>query len=108
MNVGVVGNPSYRDLKSILAHMAEVAPRLGVTLFTEEPIAPLWPQPGPTPLGKGAPLECLITLVGDRLLLRGALILNRARAPILVANLRLLGFLTTATAQTPTSLLGLL
>ena len=29
MNVGVVGNPSYRDLKSILAHLAQVAPRLG-------------------------------------------------------------------------------
>ena len=24
MNVGVVGNPSYRDLKTILAHLAQV------------------------------------------------------------------------------------
>src|SRR5260370_24123225 len=100
MNVGVVGNPSYRDLKSILAHMAEVAPRLGVTLFTEEPIAPLWPQPGPAPLGQGAPLECLITLGGDGTLLRGARILNGARTPILGVNLGRVGFLTTANAQT--------
>jgi len=47
MNVGVVGNPSYRDLKNILAHLAQVAPRLGVTLYTEEEIGPLWPEPGP-------------------------------------------------------------
>src|SRR2546430_340956 len=50
MNVGVVGNPSYRDLKSILAHLAQVAPRLGLTLFTEEHIAALWPEPAPAPL----------------------------------------------------------
>src|SRR4029077_17829316 len=50
MNVGVVGNPSYRDLKNILAHLAEVAPRLGVTLYTEEGIGPLWPEPAPPPL----------------------------------------------------------
>src|SRR5207248_1611001 len=49
MNVGVVGNPSYRDLKNILAHLAQVAPRLGVTLYPEEEIGPLWPEPAPPP-----------------------------------------------------------
>ena len=47
MNVGVVGNPSYRDLRSILAHLATVAPRLGVTLFTEASLEPHWPDPHP-------------------------------------------------------------
>src|SRR5437868_2408879 len=100
MNVGVVGNPSYRDLKSILAHLAQVAPRLGLTLFTEEHIAALWPEPAPAPL-QGAPqLECLVTLGGDGTLLRGARSLNGARTPILGVNLGRVGFLTTANAQT--------
>src|SRR5205814_80491 len=45
MNVGVVGNPSYRDLKNILAHLAQVAPRVGATLYTEAEIGPLWAEP---------------------------------------------------------------
>jgi len=100
MNVGVVGNPSYRDLKSILAHLAQVAPRLGLTLFTEEQIAGLWPEPAPAPLHSAPQLECLVTLGGDGTLLRGARSLNGARTPILGVNLGRVGFLTTATAQT--------
>ena len=100
MNVGVVGNPSYRDLKSILAHLAQVAPRLGLTLFSEEQIAGLWPEPGPAPLHSAPQLECLVTLGGDGTLLRGARSLNGARTPILGVNLGRVGFLTTATAQT--------
>ena len=42
MNVGVVGNPNYRDLKSLLAHLAQTAPRLGITLFSESTLAALW------------------------------------------------------------------
>ena len=100
MNVGVVGNPSYRDLKSILAHLAQVAPRLGLTLFSEEQIAGLWPEPAPAPLRSAPQLECLVTLGGDGTLLRGARSLNGARTPILGVNLGRVGFLTTATAQT--------
>src|SRR5437660_6078953 len=100
MNVGVVGNPSYRDLKSILAHLAQVAPRLGLTLFSEEQIAGLWPEPAPPPLHSAPQLECLVTLGGDGTLLRGARSLNGARPPILGVNLGRVGFLTTATAQT--------
>ena len=87
MNVGVVGNPSYRDLKSILAHLAQVAPRLGLTLFSEEQIAGLWPEPAPAPLHSAPQLECLVTLGGDGTLLRGARSLNGARTPILGVNL---------------------
>jgi len=100
MNVGVVGNPSYRDLNSILAHLAQVAPRLGLTLFTEEQIAGLWPEPAPAPLHSAPQLECLITLGGDGTLLRGARSLNGASTPILGVNLGRVGFLTTASAQT--------
>jgi len=100
MNVGVVGNPSYRDLKSILAHLAQVAPRLGLTLFTEEQIAGVWPEPAPAALHRASQLECLITLGGDGTLLRGARSLNGARTPILGVNLGRVGFLTTASAQT--------
>jgi NAD+ kinase len=100
MNVGVVGNPSYRDLKSILAHLAQVAPKLGLTLFTEHQIAGLWPEPAPAPLHSAPQLECLVTLGGDGTLLRGARSLNGARTPILGVNLGRVGFLTTATAQT--------
>ena len=100
MNVGVVGNPSYRDLKKILAHLAQVAPRLGVTLYTEEEIAPLWPEPAPLSLHRAPQLDCLITLGGDGTLLRGARTLNGAATPILGVNLGRVGFLTTATSQT--------
>jgi len=102
MNVGVVGNPSYRDLKNILAHLSQVAPRLGVTLYTEEEIGPLWPEPAPPPppLHRAPQLDCLITLGGDGTLLRGARTLNGAHTPILGVNLGRVGFLTTATSQT--------
>ncbi len=100
MNVGVVGNPSYRDLKNILAHLAQVAPPVGVTLYTEEEIGPLWPEPPPPSLHRAPQLDCLITLGGDGTLLRGARTLNGAPTPILGVNLGRVGFLTTATSQT--------
>src|SRR3989475_2410003 len=100
MNVGVVGNPSYRDLKSILAHLAQVAPRVGITLYTEEEIAPLGRAPAPPPLHRAPQLDCLITLGGDGTLLRGAGTLHGTQTPILGVNLGRVGFLTTATSQT--------
>ena len=100
MNVGVVGNPSYRDLKSLLAHLAQIAPRLGLTLYTEEGIATLWPEPAPARLSSASNLDCLVTLGGDGTLLRGARTLNGAGTPILGVNLGRVGFLTTASAQT--------
>jgi NAD+ kinase len=102
MNVGVVGNPSYRDLKSILAHLAQVAPRLGLTLFSESTLSSLWPGPAPAPLDQAPPpsLDCLMTLGGDGTLLRAARIVNGASTPILGVNLGRVGFLTTANAQT--------
>src|SRR5437870_11777466 len=99
MNVGVVGNPSYRDLKNILARLAQVAPRAGVTLYTEEEIAPLWPEPAPPSLHRAPALDCLLTLGGDGTLLRGARTLNGSNVPLLGVNLGRVGFLTTASTQ---------
>ena len=100
MNVGVVGNPSYRDLGTLLATLARAAPRLGVTLYTEESMLPLWPDPKPAPLAQAAILDCLLTLGGDGTLLRGARTLNGANTPILGVNLGRIGFLTTASSET--------
>jgi len=100
MNVGVVGNPSYRDLGTILDTLTRAASRLGFTLYTEESLVPLWPQPRPQPLSAAAMLDCLLTLGGDGTLLRGARSLNGANTPILGVNLGRVGFLTTASAQT--------
>jgi NAD+ kinase len=100
MNVGVVGNPSYRDLGTLLATLARAAPRLGFTLYTEESLQPLWPDPKPAPLAQAAVLDCLLTLGGDGTLLRGARALNGANTPILGVNLGRVGFLTTASSQT--------
>jgi len=102
MNVGVVGNPSYRDLPSLLAQLAQAAPRLGITLFTESSIQAAWPSPAPAllPLNGSPQLDCVLTLGGDGTLLRAARSLNGASTPILGVNLGRVGFLTTATAQT--------
>jgi NAD+ kinase len=102
MNVGVVGNPNYRDLKSLLAHLAQAAPRLGITLFSEPALTSLWPGPAPAPLDQrlGPALDCVITLGGDGTLLRAARILDGANTPILGVNLGRVGFLTTANAKT--------
>jgi len=100
MNVGVVGNPSYRDLGTILATLGRASSRLGFTLFTENSLLPLWPDPKPQPLAVAGMLDCLLTLGGDGTLLRGARSLNGANTPILGVNLGRVGFLTTASAQT--------
>src|SRR3989449_4913782 len=100
MNVGVVGTPSYRDLKSLLAPLAQVAPRPGCALYPEEGIAAVGPTPGPPLLDRAARLDCMITLGGDGPLLRGARTLTGAGTPILGVNLGRVGFLTTANSQT--------
>jgi NAD+ kinase len=99
MNVGIVGNPSYRDLGHLLASVAGAAPRLDLTVFSEERLLPLWPAPAPRLLDQSARLDCLLTLGGDGTLLRGARVLNGASTPVLGINLGRVGFLTTASAQ---------
>jgi NAD+ kinase len=99
MNVGVVANSSYRDLATLLAGVAEAAPRLGITLYAEEQLHALWPDPKPARLERGRPLDVLLTLGGDGTLLRGARALDGANTPILGVNLGRVGFLTTTSSQ---------
>jgi NAD+ kinase len=99
MNIGVVGNPSYADLPSLLSRMVAAAPRLGFTLFTEERLLDLWPVPRPAVFDASTPLDCLFTVGGDGTLLRGARLLDGAPTPILGINVGRVGFLVTAPAQ---------
>ena len=100
MNVGVVGNPSYKDVQGILADLARAAPRLGMVLFTEPELRSVWPTPIPPALETATPLDCIITLGGDGTLLRAARRLNGAATPILGVNLGRVGFLATANPHT--------
>ncbi len=94
MIVGVVGNPRYADLATVLRHLAEIAPRLGLSICSEERLAQHWPKP--VPGLEGARLDALVTFGGDGTLLRGARLLAGAEVPILGINLGKVGFLTTA------------
>lgn len=99
MKIGVVGNPSYRDLADLLGTIARAAPRLGFTVFTEEALRPLWPAPAPEAIEGADSLDCLLTLGGDGTLLRGARTLCGRPTPILGVNVGRVGFLTSAAAQ---------
>jgi NAD+ kinase len=106
MNVGVVGNPRYGDLKTVLERLALDAPYRGITLYSEPQLEPFWNRDIP-PLD-GAPLDALVTFGGDGTLLRGARVLGGRETPILGVNLGRVGFLTTATRDTLESALDAL
>jgi NAD+ kinase len=97
MKVGVVGNPRYADLKSVLQQLAEFAPARGISLLTEPSLVPLWDTVLPL-VDQDVP-DALITFGGDGTLLRGARLLRGQEVPILGINLGRVGFLTTATRE---------
>ncbi|HXV85311.1 MAG TPA: NAD(+)/NADH kinase, partial [Gemmatimonadales bacterium] len=99
MNVGVVGNPRYRELRGLLGQLADAAPARGLHLFGEAGLDAEWPAPVPHLDGKPS-LDLLITFGGDGTLLRGARLPTARNVPILGVNLGRVGFLTTATAST--------
>jgi len=94
MNVGVIGNPRYPGLAAILPRMAARAKSLGLSLYSEPPLEPYWPEHLP-PIGS-APLDAMLTLGGDGTLLRGARMLKGAPVPVCGVNLGRVGFLTAA------------
>lgn len=95
MNVGIVGNPRYGDLASVLALLVREAPARGLSLFGEPRLDAFWPEP--VPHLDATRLDALLTFGGDGTLLRGARLLDGAEVPILGVNLGRVGFLTTAT-----------
>lgn len=95
MNVGVVGNPRYTDLRSVLAELVREAPARGLSLSIEPRLAEFWPG-NPPPAFEAAGLDALLTFGGDGTLLRGARLLDGAEVPIMGVNLGRVGFLTTA------------
>lgn len=95
MKVGVVGNPRYADLRSVLQELAAHAPGCGIELLTEPSLVPLWDSLLPL-LDEHVP-DALITCGGDGTLLRGARQLHGREIPIIGINLGRVGFLTTAT-----------
>ena len=97
MNVGVVGNSRYQNLRGLLARLAAVAPKLGFTLSGEPKLADLWPAPVSNL--DGQPLDLLLTFGGDGTLLRGARLTASQEVAILGVNIGRVGFLATATPE---------
>jgi NAD+ kinase len=93
MRLGVVANPRYGDLPSVLNRLDRLATNHGFTLHSEESIRSLWSRDIPA-LDEGD-LGALVTLGGDGTLLRGSRLLEGWEIPILGVNVGRLGFLTT-------------
>jgi NAD+ kinase len=105
VNVGIVGNRRYADLRAILGRMIEEAPALAVRLYVEADLAAL--APGATAADLAVePLDALLSLGGDGTLLRGARLACRRGVPILGLNMGHVGFLASAGSHSGTDALA--
>ncbi len=98
MNIGVIGNPRYEVTGALLSQLAALARAHDITLYSEDDLADLWPDPV-SPLADDSPLDVLLTFGGDGTLLRGARRLGGRDVPIMGVNLGRVGFLTTAAPE---------
>ncbi len=104
MNVGVVGNPRYKDLPGLLARLVALAPKHGFNLSTESRLADLWPTP--LPVIDDQKLDLLLTFGGDGTLLKGARLTSAQEVPILGINIGRVGFLASASPDNMEQALG--
>lgn len=104
MRVGVVGHSGYDGLDELVQHLVSQAPRLGLSLSFEDSLLELAGR-GAELLAPPSTLDALLAFGGDGTLLRGARMLDGAKAPVFGVNLGKLGFLTTCGADELVSLL---
>lgn len=104
MRVGVVGHSGYDGLDDLVQHLVSQAPRLGLSLSFEASLLDLAGR-GAEALAPPDTLDALLAFGGDGTLLRGARLLDGAKAPVFGVNLGKLGFLTTCGAEELVSLL---
>jgi NAD+ kinase len=93
MHVGVVTNPHYQGMESLLERLVEVARPLGMEFHLEQDRADSLPGRGSLEESLDE-LDWILTLGGDGTFLRGARIAGPRNLRVLGCNLGRLGFLT--------------
>ena len=93
MNVGIVGNPRFKDIKALLSRLSEYGSDHDLTFLIGPDLHQVMPGSGPE-LTAESDIDLLITFGGDGTLLRGARLMRSNSAPILGINLGRVGFLT--------------
>lgn len=105
MRIGIVGNRRYAPLVDLLRQLAAEAPKLGVSLVYEPPLAAMIEGVEGGDLAT-TNLDFILSLGGDGTLLRGARTACVRGVPILGINLGHLGFLAGAGPEMAVQALG--
>ncbi len=105
LRVGIIANPRYPDLASILREAVEGMDARGWRVFADEDLGEALSHPF-HPLDP-AELDLLVTFGGDGTLLRGARRLGGRPVPVLGINFGRIGFLTAVSRDRATEALDL-